>query len=422
MPRPHPRLPGPDAAPSCDEGGAWRGRELWLAVYLPSVMLAVAEGMLVPVLPLYVAELGAGFALVGLALAGEAIGMLLGDLPAGALLRRFERKTVMLAGVALVGVSVALVPLFGAVSMVVVLRLVAGLGAAMWNLSRHAYLTESVRATARGRSIAAFGGAQRLGLLVGPVIGGLIGGAFGLEATFLAFALVAGLAFGVCVLFLEQHPAATMEPSKRLGHAAALRRVLVQQRRLLAVTGLGFVMAQTIRSGRRIILPMYGAVALGLDVESIGYVVSIAAAFDLALFPVAGFIMDRWGRKYAIVPCFAIQGLGMALVPLSGGFLGLALAGVVIGIGNGLGSGTMMTLAADLAPRDAIGEFLGVWRLIGDAGGMGGPVAVGVIADLVTLASATLVIALIGLGASAVFAFGVPETLGREAPTGSARA
>jgi MFS transporter, DHA1 family, tetracycline resistance protein len=71
------------------------------------VVLALAEGMLVPVLPLYVADLGAGFALVGLALAAEAIGMLLGDVPAGSLLRRFDRKTVMLVGVGLVGVAVA---------------------------------------------------------------------------------------------------------------------------------------------------------------------------------------------------------------------------------------------------------------------------------------------------------------------------
>ena len=391
-----------------------RKRELWRAVYLPSVALAFAEGMLVPVLPLYVADLGAGFALVGLALAAEAIGMLLGDLPAGSLLRRFDRKTMMLAGVAVVGVSVALIPSFGSVFMVVALRLVAGLGAALWGLSRHAYLTESVHAAARGRSIAAFGGAQRIGMLVGPAVGGMIAAAFGFGAAFVAFGAVAVLAFALCTAFLKPRPAAALEPRKRLGHRAALRQVLVQQRRLLVVAGAGQLMAQMIRSGRRIVLPLYGAAALGLDVQAIGWVLSIAAAFDVVMFPLAGVLMDRWGRKFAIVPCFAIQALGMALVPLAGGFAGLAVAGAVIGFGNGIGSGTMMTLASDLAPRDTMGEFLGVWRLIGDAGGMAGPVAVGAIADVVTLTSATLVIALVGFGAAAVFAWGVPETLRRE--------
>jgi MFS family permease len=394
-----------------DAAAARARRELWRAVYLPTAVMALAEGMLVPVLPLYVADLGAGFALVGLALAAESIGMLLGDVPAGSLLRRLDRKTVMLVGVGLVGVSTAAIPLLGTVAAAVGLRLVAGIGAAMWGLSRHAYLTESIRTEARGRSIAAAGGAQRIGLLVGPAAGGVIAGTLGFAAAFFAFGLVAVVAFILCAAFLEHRSPAERQPRRRLGHRAALRQVLTQQRRLLLVSGMGFVLAQTIRSGRKVVLPLYAGVALSLDVQAVGWVLSIAAAFDVALFPLAGMLMDRFGRKYAIVPCFTIQAIGMLLVPLAGGFAGLALAGAVIGFGNGIGAGTMMTLGADLAPRDTIGEFLGVWRLIGDAGGMGGPVAVGAIADLMTLASAPLVIAALGFGAAAVFSWGVPETL-----------
>lgn len=403
-----------------DPAAARRRRELWRAVYVPTIVLALAEGMLVPVLPLYVAELGAGFALVGLALAAEAIGMLLGDVPAGAVLRRFDRKRVMLVGVGVVGVSVALIPAFGSVVAVIALRLVAGLGAALWGLSRHAYLTESVERAARGRAIAAFGGANRIGMLIGPAVGGVIAGTLGFAAAFVAFGVVAAVAFVLCALFLEPHRARDVGAQHRLGHREALRSVLMTQRRLLLTAGAGQLFAQTIRSGRRIVLPLFGASVLGLDVQAIGWVLSIAAAFDVAMFPLAGFVMDRWGRKAAIVPSFTLQALGMALVPFAEGFLGLALAGAVVGFGNGIGSGTMMTLASDLAPRDTMGEFLGVWRLIGDAGGMGGPVAVGAIADALTLESATFVIAAVGLGAAATFAFGVPETLRRaQAPSGS---
>lgn len=402
-----------------DPDAARRRTELWRAVYVPTVVLALAEGMLVPVLPLYVAELGAGFALVGLALAAEAIGMLLGDVPAGSVLRRFDRKRVMLVGVAVVGVSVASIPLFGSVVAVIALRLVAGLGAALWGLSRHAYLTESVEPAARGRAIAAFGGASRIGMLVGPAVGGVIAGTLGFAAAFLAFGVVAVVAFALCALFLEPRAVAGAGARHRLGHREALRSVLSTQRRLLLTAGAGQLFAQTIRSGRRIVLPLYGAAVLGLDVQAIGWVLSIAAAFDVAMFPLAGVVMDRWGRKAAIVPSFLLQALGMALVPLTGGFVGLALAGGVIGFGNGIGSGTMMTLASDLAPRDTMGEFLGVWRLIGDAGGMGGPVAVGAIADALTLESATFVIAVVGVGAALTFAFGVPETLHRVRAAGS---
>ena len=63
----------------------------------------------------------------------------------------------------------------------------------------------------------------------------------------------------------------------------------------------------------------------------------------------------------------------MAMVPFTGSFASLLVATIVMGFGNGLGSGTMMTLGADLAPREGTGEFLGVWRLIGDTGAVTGP-------------------------------------------------
>jgi MFS family permease len=162
-----------------------------------------------------------------------------------------------------------------------------------------------------------------------------------------------------------------------------------------------------------VIIPLYAADVIGLDVQQIGLIMGISAAIDMLMFYPAGMIMDGVGRKFAIVPCFLIQGIGMALVPLAGSYGALLMATLVIGFGNGLGSGTMMTLGADLAPRDAMGEFLGMWRLIGDSGRTGAPVIVGGVADLVGLSMAALVIGLVGVAASGVFAFTVPETLVR---------
>ena len=38
------------------------------------------------------------------------------------------------------------------------------------------------------------------------------------------------------------------------------------------------------------------------------------------------------------------------------------------GLGNGFSTGIFMTLGGDFAPREGRGEFLGVWRLVGDVG------------------------------------------------------
>jgi MFS family permease len=120
--------------------------------------------------------------------------------------------------------------------------------------------------------------------------------------------------------------------------------------------------------------------------------------------------MDRMGRKAAIIPCFVILSIGMAMVPLSTSYATLLVATTIMGFGNGIGSGTMMTLGADLAPPASVGSFLGVWRLIGDVGGAGGPIVVGEIADLIGLSASAYALAAVGLLSVAIFALTVPET------------
>jgi MFS family permease len=394
---------------------------LWRLVFIPNVVLSFAEGLLVPVLPLYLAALGVPFWWIGLVLAGESIGMIISDLPAGALLRRMNRRGAMVGGIALMGVAALLAAFAQTAGLLFVLRLLAGLGAAVWGISRHAYLTDAVPRQHRGRVIAAFGGSQRFGSLFGPVVGGSLAVAFGFSAPFIVYA---GVAFAMLLVVASVRGeevvvaarASSVAASGDLPTAGSVapmnpwQQIAALGSGLLAAAGLGVWMAAAVRAGRRVVIPLYGATVLGLDAQAVGLIVSMAALVDVALFPLAGLLMDRLGRKHAIIPSFALQSVGMLLVPLTGSFVGLAAAAALIGFGNGIGSGTMMTVGADLAPEGAVGEFLGAWRLIGDAGAMGSPVLVGSLADVLGLSGATMVVAVSGFIAALAFAFGVPET------------
>ena len=182
----------------------------------------------------------------------------------------------------------------------------------------------------------------------------------------------------------------------------------------LATAGAAQIFAGHDRSGRQIIIPLYGASALGLDVAAIGTIISIAAAIDMSLFIPAGILIDRLGRKFASVPSFLIMGIGMGLIPLAGDYASLLLATGVMAFGNGIGSGTMMTLGADLAPKEAVGEFLGLWRLIGDMGQTSGPMVVGTIGDAFGLGVAAFSLAGVGVLAAVTLALFVRETLTAE--------
>lgn len=390
-------------------------RVLVLSFYLPSLLLSSSMGVLVPVLPLYAKSLDISYALIGLVSAGTALGMLIGDVPSGILVRWVGQKPAMVLGVSCTALSTAALFWARSAPEVVLYRIAAGFGQALYSVARHTYITEAVRTAGRGRAISLFGGLMRIGRFMGPLIGGTLAKAFGLRVPFLLVGAVYLSALAAIVIFVpassgRRTPGTDAQPAERRPSLTAMLR---SQLGVLIPAGAGQLFAQMIRAGRAIVIPLYAADVIGLDVQQIGFVVSISSAVDMLFFYPAGLIMDRVGRKWAIVPSFVVQALGMSLVPLTGSFLGIMLAAGLIGFGNGFSSGSMMTLGADLAPPEARGEFLGVWRLIGDVGSSGGPLVVGAIAQLVALPAAALIMAGAGLLASGTFAFFVPETLGR---------
>jgi MFS family permease len=393
---------------------------LILPFYLPSLIVAVANGMLVPIIPLYAASFGVSYGLIGFLLAGDALGALVSDIPAGFFIRRAGTRRAMLFGLLCVAITTAALFWAGSVTEALVYRLLAGIGMALLSVSRHTYVASLTAVANRGRAISVFGGTMRIGRFAGPAIGGVFAAALGLRAAFLLIGVVYALALVAVALFVR--PVQATE--EREPPLQAPRRTVIsdlrQRFRVLAAAGAAQILAMAIRAGRRSIIPLYAADVIGLDVQAIGFIVSISSAADVSLFYPAGLIMDRFGRKYAIVPSFLIQGLGMALVPFTSTYAGLLAASMLTSLGNGLSSGTMMTLGADLAPEHARGEFLGIWRLIGDVGITAGPLAVGGVADLLALPASAMVIAGIGFAAGVVFLLVVPETLRRRHPAPSA--
>ena len=382
---------------------------LLLPVYVPSFLLAFTQGLLIPTLPLYATTFGVSFSLISLAVAARGLGTLAMDLPSGIMLERLGHRNVMLLGVGVACLSLVLMGIIENFHVLVLLRLISGCGAAMWMLSRMAYISDVIPLEVRGRALSAFGGVSRIGVFASPAIGGFVGASFGLRTPFLLAAALAGVALVIALLYVPESRQIAKAEHRR-PHWRTMAQIVRTYRRDLLTAGSAQVLAQMIRAGREIIVPLYGATVLGLDVAAVGVILTVSAAIDMSLFGIAGLLQDRKGRKWASVPSMIILGVGMAMVPLTAGFASLLAAAAVMGLGNGLGSGTMMTLGSDLAPRDAMGEFLGLWRLIGDGGNSGGPLVVGAVADLTGLALAAIVLAGIGALAASNLAWFVPET------------
>ena len=367
-------------------GSAYSSQGLIRNVYGPSLLHAAGYGMLAPAIPLFAQQLDVSVGLIGALVALQGMGQMSADLPVGLLVGRIGGRAVMALGVAcasLAGIALGLsansTHLFIAVPFV-------GVAVATWATARLAYVADVAPADQRGRALSLVGGSSRIGMTVGPILGGFLSEWFGIQAAFFGYSVMCGASLA---MIATARPAASSDrppPSTDAAHTRLLR-TLSDNRRAFATAGTVAICLVMMRNGRRVLMPLWG-VALGLDLSEIGLVIGLASAVDMTLFYPVGIVMDRWGRKWTIVPCMLLLALSLALVPFTGGFASFLLVGLLGGFANGLGSGAIMTMGSDLAPREHAGEFLGVWRLISDSGAVFSPVVVGGLAQVLTLGAA----------------------------------
>ena len=383
---------------------------LIVSVYLPTFLFSIGEGVVLPILPLFARERGASVAAAALVVAMRALGTLLLDLPSGVVVSRFGDKGAMITGSALVALVAVGASLSRSVAVLAALILLMGGGWAFWQVARLAYVTEITPIAQRGRALSLLGGVNRAGTFVGPILGGFLGTHYGLESAFYAQAVM-GLAASALMFIGVRTPA---EPESLRGHrlGGGLIAMVIESRRILLSAGLAVIALQMLRQVRDVFLPLWGD-SIGLGVAQIGLVYGASSLLDAGMFYPAGYVMDRFGRKWAGVPSLVTLSVGLLILPATHEVYGYTLVAMILGIGNGLAPGIVMTLGADFAPQARRGEFLGLWRFISDAGSAAGPLAVSVIAGVASLGLAATFTAVLGFTGAVLMWRLVPETLQR---------
>ncbi|KJL35427.1 putative transporter [Microbacterium ginsengisoli] len=396
-----------------DRAGLVLGR-LAPMIYGPTILFSLGEGAVIPLVPVIATNLGADVAGAGFIASALVVGQLVGNLPAGWLVARAgERVTMAIAGgVAMLGVLGTVfapsLPVFAAAVFVI------GFCAAAFGLARHSFMTTRVPLHFRARALSLLGGSFRLGIFVGPFIAAGLLAVFGTEHAALWFFAGCLAVLVVLVLFgpdPERVAPPGGEPVVALEREGVFR-TMWRHRGVLSRLGVAAASLSAVRAARQVVLPLWG-VSIGLDASTIALVVGVSGAIDFALFYASGQVMDRFGRLWAALPAMLLMAGGFLVLAFThdvSGRLGWYLAvGIVLGLGNGLSSGILLTLGADVAPRADPAPFLGSWRTLSDAGGATAPVLVSIIAAAGSLAIATGAVGLIGLAGALAFVRYVPR-------------
>lgn len=373
------------------EATDFRFRDIALAAYGPSVVNAIGHGAVMPILALRALELGADVPTAAFVVALLGVGSLVASLPAGALVARVgERRALTTVG-SLDAVAMGFAALTDSVVALGLAVVFSGMTWTVFLMSRQGFMIDAVPIAYRARAMSGLGGSMRVGVLIGPLLGaalihvGELTWVFWLAAV---MSLSSALLARAMPDFGSERRATTTPES--------VFSVLNAHRRTLLTLGVAVVIIAATRSMRTVLLPLW-AEHVGLAASTTSLIFAAAAAVDIAFFLPGGWLMDNYGRFVVAVPVVATTAVGCLFLPLATGAVGIGAVMALMALGNGLGSGIVMTLGADTAPVEGRAQYLGGWRLCGDIGGSGGALLVGTVAAVAPLAVACLVM---GAGAA----------------------
>jgi predicted MFS family arabinose efflux permease len=285
--------------------------------------------------------------------------------------------------------------------------LVVGMAASVVSLARQKYLTEAVPVVLRARALSTLGGVTRIGIFIGPFIGVAVMPFAGITGAYwagaVAMAAAAVLSVTIPDLVAPAAPAGGVPRPQ-----PTMRSIAASHAGVFLSVGIGVLLLSALRASRQVVIPLW-AEHLGMDATQASLIYGLSGAIDMLVFYPAGRLMDRKGRLWVAVPSTVIMGTAMLLIPLSAGFVGLLLAALLIGFGNGISSGLNMTLGADFSPDNGRGQFLGIWRFMADAGSTGGPMLLSGITAVASLGAGVAATGVLGFAAAAVFAFTIPR-------------
>ncbi|MEA2991563.1 MAG: hypothetical protein QOD40_483 [Alphaproteobacteria bacterium] len=385
-----------------------------LSTYLPAFMLALGAGIVLPVIPALAQSFDVSFGVASGVITAFMIGNLAATLPSGWLIDRFGRRPVAIAGPSLAAIMSLLVIFAESFTQLLVLRFFAGCATQMWLMARLAAISHGAAAGQRGRQISWLFAMDSAGKLAGPAIGGVLATAFGIRAAFVAYAVLASIALIPTLLFAEdtpRHAEAKAKGNEPAPRKLSLKEIVLPRLPYFGVALFAGLARGPIYSG---MLDLYAAFAYQLGPAQIAFLATGANLINLPIAFVAGWMMDHFGRKRTMVPGFSGVAITMvalavcAFIPLSYAWY-VALFFVAV-TAQALTGSSIQTVGADVAPPEARGMFLGVWRLTGQSGSTLSPVLFAVIAEMLGYGSSFLFVAASAAVVAFLLIFYVPET------------
>ena len=367
-------------------------------VWATVAMDMVGFGIMLPVLPLYAEDFGASPAMAAAVIAVFSAAQMVAAPLWGRLSDRIGRKPVLIA--ALIGSSIGslVTGLAGVLWVLFLGRVLDGASGSSYAVGQAA-VADMAEPEDRPRLLGLLAAAFGVGFVAGPLIGSIAALGGRQLPFFVAAALTAGNAIVALVRLpsgRKSAPASAPKPGRLALWGASgpgVRRLAVLS--LVAMAGFaGFEATFAMLVERR--FPDVG------DPTVYGLFAAIGVLMVLVQTRIVGPVNARLGTRSALRAALSLVAAGMVVLAMGGGWAGLAVALVLLVVGQGVFGPTLSNATVETVGADGRGSALGLQQSAGALGRIIGPLLAGVLFGRVAVGAPYLVAAVLAIAAMAL--------------------
>lgn len=395
------------------------GRPYWILWTAGAVSYA-GDGIMFGALPLLAASITRDPRIVSLSEAAANVGWLLLGLISGVMVDRWRRTTTMWivdairAVVAGAFAAVVLADL-GTIPLLLLTAFLLGLLAPFFDNAASVVVTDVVVPTSLER---ANGYSQAslvvLSSLVGPPLGALL------------FVLSRGLpillnaisfaAAALLVWFIRKSaPARVRAPDRHLGRELKEGLVYLWRHKLLRTLCLLLTVVNAVGAGIVAVLVLYVLEVLHLPEQGFGWLVAIYAVGGVLGAILAPRLSRRLSTATSLIGSMVVSGIAIVLFGVLADLAPVAVAAVVLGFASTWWNVVSITLRQRIVPAELLGRVTAVYRMVAFCAAPLGAVGAGFLAHRTNLQTPYLVMGLLQLAATLVYAPLIRRELSAEA-------
>jgi len=372
-----------------------------LILMLNLFLVFTGIGLIIPIMPSFMNELGVNGSLMGLMVAVFSLAQFLFSPMAGRLADTVGRKRMIVVGMFVFAVSEALFGIAHSPVLMFVSRALGGLSAAMIMPAVMAYAADITTDEERAAGMGYVNASITTGFIIGPGIGGYVA-EFGIRAPFYAAGVGGVLAALVSLFFLKESLPAKAKGTEAHADVVEPKNGLLTQMKhsyrepyflsliIVFVMSFGLANFETIYS-------LFVDHKFGFDPKDIAFVItfgSIAGAVvQLTFF---SWLLNRFGEKRIITACLLVAGIFVLLMLFVHKFWLIFGVTFVVFLAIDILRPTIGTQMSKLA-KDQQGYVAGLNSAFTSLGNIVGPIVAGVLFDMninspYTLAAVVLLI------------------------------